>query len=144
MYLPTPPPSAACDTRSVFKWSKAGLNSEFSFLIGCVTKAKEPSLSDYLPIAGGGRIDGFMPIPRVLVWSEIQAVLSRKWIQVTSIISYDDNHYSKFSLESKVCLVSKIPTSPLHQRLCARWPEGSLFNSYYTEVLGRALLLSQD
>ena len=25
-----------------------------------------------------------------------------------------------------------------------RWPEGSLFNSFYTEVLGRALLLSLD
>ena len=28
---PTPPPWAGCDTRSNFKWSSAGLNSEFSF-----------------------------------------------------------------------------------------------------------------
>ena len=28
--------------------------------------------------------------------------------------------------------------------LCRGWPEGSLFNSYYTKVWGRVLLLSQD
>ena len=39
-------------TRSIFKRSTAGLNSSFSFFyIGCLTKAKEPSLSYYLPIA---------------------------------------------------------------------------------------------
>ena len=37
---------------------KAGLNSEFSFsLTSCLTKAKEPSLSYYLPIAAGEQMD---------------------------------------------------------------------------------------
>ena len=39
-------------TRSIFKWSTAGLNSEFSFQNGCLTKEKEPSLHYYLHIAG--------------------------------------------------------------------------------------------
>ena len=29
MYLPNPPSQAGCDTRSIFKQSKTGLNSEF-------------------------------------------------------------------------------------------------------------------
>ena len=48
-----------CDTGSIFKQSLTGLNSEFSFsLIGCLTKAEEPSLPCYLPIAEE-RIVGF-------------------------------------------------------------------------------------
>ena len=51
-----------CNTRSIFKQSKAGLNSEFFFpQTGCLTKAKEPNLPYYLPIVGG-RKDGFMPL----------------------------------------------------------------------------------
>ena len=47
-------------------------NSEFSFSkTSCLTKAEEPSLSYYLPIAGG-RIIGFIPFPRVLVLCEMQ------------------------------------------------------------------------
>ena len=43
------------------KRSLAGLNSEFSFSkTSCLTKAEEPSLPYYLPIAGG-RIIGFIP-----------------------------------------------------------------------------------
>ena len=42
------------DTRSIFKQSLTGLNSEYSFSeTSCLTKAEEPSLSHYLPIAGG-------------------------------------------------------------------------------------------
>ena len=45
---------AGYDTRSIFKWSLTGLNSEFSFsLTSCLTKAEEPSLPCYLPIVGG-------------------------------------------------------------------------------------------
>ena len=41
---------------SLFKRSLTGLNSEFSFsLTSCHTKAEEPSLSYYLPIAGGSK-----------------------------------------------------------------------------------------
>ena len=62
-YLPTPPARAGYDSRSIFKQSLTGLNSEFSFsLTSCLTNAEEPSLSYYLPIAGG-RIIGFIPFP---------------------------------------------------------------------------------
>ena len=61
-YLPTPP--LVYDTRSIFKRSLTGLNSEFSFSqISCLTNAEEHSLPYYLPIAGG-RITGFVPFPR--------------------------------------------------------------------------------
>ena len=46
---------------SIFQWRITVLNSEFSFsLSGCHTKVKEPSLSYYLPIAGG-KIYGCIP-----------------------------------------------------------------------------------
>ena len=45
---------AGYNTRSIFKRSLTGLNSEFSFSeTSCLTKAEEPSLPYYLPIAGG-------------------------------------------------------------------------------------------
>ena len=44
--------------------------------VQCLTKVEEPSLSYYLPIAGG-RIIGFIPFPRVLVLCEMQSVSSR-------------------------------------------------------------------
>ena len=72
-----PSARAGYDTRSIFKRSLTGLNSEFSFsLTSCLTKAEEPSLPYYLPIAGG-RIIGFIPFPRVLVLCEMQSVSSR-------------------------------------------------------------------
>ena len=72
-----PSARAGYDTRSIFKRSLTGLNSEFSFSqTSCLTKAEEPSLSYYLPIAGG-RIIGFIPFPRVLVLCEMQSVSSR-------------------------------------------------------------------
>ena len=68
-----PSARAGYDTRSIFKRSLTGLNSEFSFSDkSCLTKAEEPSLSYYLPIAGG-RIIGFIPFPRVLVLCEMQS-----------------------------------------------------------------------
>ena len=80
--------------RSILKRSLTGLNSEFSFsLTSCLTKAEEPSLPYYLPIAGG-RIIGFIPFPRVLVLCEMQSVLSRIWTRVAVSISYDNNHYT--------------------------------------------------
>ena len=89
-----PSARAGYDTRSIFKLSLTGLNSEFSFsLTSCLTKTEEPSLSYYLPIAGG-KIIGFIPFPRVLVLCEMQLVSSRIWTRVTVFISYDDNHYT--------------------------------------------------
>ena len=89
-----PSTRAGYDTRSIFKRSFTGLNSEFSFsLTCCFTKAEEPSLSYYLPITGG-RIIGFIPFPSVLVLWEMQTVSSRIWTRVAVSISYNDNHYT--------------------------------------------------
>ena len=94
MYLPTPFARLGCDTRSISKRSLTGLNSEFSFSkTGCLTKAKEPGLLDYLPIARG-RIIGFIPFPRVLVLCEMQSASSKIWTRFVVSISYDDNHYT--------------------------------------------------
>ena len=89
-----PSARAGYDTRSIFKRSLTGLNSEFSFsYTSCLTKAEEPSLSSYLPIAGG-RIIGFIPFPRVLVQCEMQSVSSRIWTRIAVFISYGDNDYT--------------------------------------------------
>ena len=56
--------------------------------------AEEPSLSYYLPIAGG-RIIGFIPFPRVLVLCEMQSVSSRIWTRIAVFISYGDNDYTR-------------------------------------------------
>ena len=88
-----PSARARYDTRSIFKRSLTGLNSEFSFSwTSCLTKAEEPSLPYYLPI-DGGRIIGFIPFPRVLVLCEMLSVSSRIWPRVAVSISYDNNHY---------------------------------------------------
>ena len=88
LYLPNPSAKAGYDTRSIFKWSLTGLNSEFSF-----SKAEEPSLSYYLSIARG-RIIGFILLPRVLALCEMLSVSSRIWTRVAVSIFYDDNHYT--------------------------------------------------
>ena len=94
IYLPNPSARAVYDTRSIFKRSLTGLNSEFSFSYSsCLTKAEEPYLPYYLPIAGE-RITGFMPLPRVLMLWEMQSVSSKIWTCVVVSISYDDNHYT--------------------------------------------------
>ena len=49
-----------------------------------------PSISYYLPIAGG-RIIGFIPFPKVLVLCEMQSFSSRIWIRIAVSISNDDN-----------------------------------------------------
>ena len=76
-----PSARAGYDTRSIFKWGLTGLISEFSFSTSCLTKAKDPRLSYYLPIAGG-KIIGFIPFPRVLVLCEMQLVSFRIWTRV--------------------------------------------------------------
>ena len=93
-YLLTPPLGQDMTQGPFFKWSLTGLNSEFSFSkTSCLTKAEEPSLPYYLPIAGG-RIIGFIPFPRELVLCEMQSVSSRIWTRVAVSISCDDNHYT--------------------------------------------------
>ena len=74
---PTPPLGQNVTQGQFFKWSLTGLNSEFSFsLTSCLTKAEEPSLPYYLPIAGR-RLIGFIHFPRVLVLCEMQSVSSK-------------------------------------------------------------------
>ena len=95
VYIFTNPSArAGYDTRSIFKRSLTGLNSEFSFSwTSCLTKAEEISLSYYLLIAGGWII-GFILFPRVLVLCEMQSVSSRIWTRVAVSISNGDNHYT--------------------------------------------------
>ena len=98
---PTPPLGQDMTQGQFLSGVLTGLNSEFSFsYTSCLTKAEEPSLPYYLPIAGG-RIIGFIPFPRVLVICEMQSVLYRIWTRVAVFISYDDNHYTR-SFESWV------------------------------------------
>ena len=54
IYLPNPSTRAKWHTKLIFKQSLTGLNSEFSFFqTGCNSNVKEPSLLNYLCIAGG-------------------------------------------------------------------------------------------
>ena len=88
-YLPNPSDRAGYDTRSIFKRSLTGLNSDSSFsLTSYLTKAEEPSLSYYLPIAGR-RIKGFIPFPTVLELCEMQLAWSR--IFLLFLIYYMNN-----------------------------------------------------
>ena len=90
---PTPPPKAGCDTRSIFKQSKAG----FNFPLPSPIKAEEPSLLNYLHLAGA-RKDGFMPFPRASVRHEMQTTLSRIWSWVADFTS-DNNNCNKMCLK---------------------------------------------
>ena len=119
---------AGYGTRSIFKRSLTGLNSEFSFsYTSCLTKAEEPSLPYYLPIAGG-RMIGFIPFPRVLVLCEMQSVTSRIWTRVAVSIFYDDNHHTTGTL-SIIRHVSRVKWSnpgkgvapSPKRRFCSYW-----------------------
>ena len=65
----------------------------FSFLTDYPTKAKEPNLPYYLPIAKG-RTDGFIPSSRTFVQKGMQTAWSRAWSQIPNSISFGDNCYS--------------------------------------------------
>ena len=105
-----PSSRAVYDTRSIFKQSLTGLKSELSFSwTSCLTKAEEPSLPYYLPIAGG-RIIGFIPFPRVLVLCEMLSVSSRIWTRVAVSIFFDTTVTSNTSW-SLISLHFSIPYS---------------------------------
>ena len=91
------------------------MNLEFSFTYtSCLTKAEEPSLSCYLPIAGG-RIIGFIPFPRVLVLCEMQLVSSRIWTHITLIVSELYFHWVPSS--SGLSLVNKnLPKTSINKK----------------------------
>ena len=83
------------DARSIFKLSKAGLNSEFSFSnSGCLTTSKEPSHPCYLPIAER-RNNVFISFPRVLARRETQLASSRIWTRIADSIPNDRRRYTK-------------------------------------------------
>ena len=122
-----PSARAGYDTRSIFRRSLTGLNSEFSFSkTSCLTKAEEPSLSYYLPIAGG-RIIGFIPFPRVLVLCEMQLASYRIWTRVTVPISNDGNHYTTDTLArisltlSSLSFIASSRSSGLHPVSSHSW-----------------------
>ena len=89
--------TAGCDTKSIFKRSKAGLNSEFSFsYTGCLTKTREPSLYNYLPLVGERRTGGFMPFKDI----------SAKW-NINSIFQdLNSGHRILFSGRITVTLIA--------------------------------------
>ena len=61
---------------------------QFSFSYnGYFAEAKEPNLLYYLPIAGE-RTDGFMPFPKILMWSEKQITSSRIWTQIGDFLRW--------------------------------------------------------
>ena len=97
---------AGCDTRSIL--SLTGLSSEFSFFYtNSHTKVKEPSLSDYLLIAGR-RIVGLKLFPRILALCEMQIALFIIWTRVTVSISNNKNHYTMgTSIEFLCCYLCK-------------------------------------
>ena len=90
--------STGCDTMSVFLWSPTGLNLEFSFsYVGRYSKAEEPCLLYYLPIAWGEEwTDVFIAWSRALVLKKMQTASSMIWIWVAVSISQDDNRYAMF------------------------------------------------
>ena len=59
-----PPPQEQDGTQSIFKNNLTGLNSKFSYQIGCHTKVKDPSLPYYLLIVRGKLVE-FIHFPSV-------------------------------------------------------------------------------
>ena len=88
-----------CETRSIFKRSLIGLNTEF-LLDWLSYQGKRASMPYYLPISGGW-ILGCIPFPRVLALYEMQTTTLRTWTLVTVSISYTNNHYTT---SAYVCL----------------------------------------
>ena len=86
MYIFTKPSTRAGDTTSIYLRRLRGLNSEVLFpLTGYHTKVKAASLPYYLPIAGG-KIMGFMPFPRLLVY--VKCNQSRPGFELVSSIPF--------------------------------------------------------
>ena len=141
-YLPNPSAWTGYDIRSIFKRSLTGLNTEFSFSkSSCLTKAEEPSLPYYLPIAGG-RIIGFIPFPRVLVPCKMQSVSSRIWTRVAVSISYDDNHYTTGTSSNVkvICLHLVIELLLLCFYIASLWLRRFLWGDRRREVLAPSSL----
>ena len=85
--------SRMCDERPIFKWSKTGLNSDFSF-------SYTGFLTYYLPIAGG-RTDWLGLFPRALAQSETVSSRIQSW--VTDFVSSDDRYVKQASINLIDC-----------------------------------------
>ena len=146
-YLPNPSARTGYDTRSIFKRSLTGFNSEFSFSkTTCLNKAEKPSLPYYLPIAGG-RIIGFIPFPRVLVLCEMQSVRSRIWTRIAVSIYYNNNHYTTgtsqtelFDIELYICIKSwRWPWCNSYRH--RKWTRRHVFKSWMRLILFHIALI---
>ena len=72
----------------------AYLKSGFSFTkAGCLTKVKQPSLSNYISIAGE-RTDRLIDFSQTLIHCKMQMVSARNWTQVSPSISYNNNLFA--------------------------------------------------
>ena len=93
-FIPFPKLLALCEMLSASSriWTHLMMSISFS-KTGCITKAEEPSLHYYSPIARG-KIIGFVHLGKVWVLCEMQSALSRIWTQVAVSISYDNNHHT--------------------------------------------------
>ena len=85
---------AGCNTRSIFKRSWTGLNSEFSRRSVNISKLKKQSI---LLFTHGWRENSWMPIFLKHI-STMQTDSAGMWTQVAASISYDDNHYTMSAL----------------------------------------------
>ena len=112
IYL-TPPLGQDMTQDQFFKRSLTGLNSEFSFsYTSCITKAEEPRLPYYLPIAGG-RIIGFIPFPRVCEMQSVQDLNSCRRVQFPATITITLlAHPYTTGTKLDICVTTKRATLP--------------------------------
>ena len=110
LLLPSSSTTSRMWHKAIFTRGIAGLSSLLSFSLTIFrSKCKEHGLLYYLPIAGG-RIVGFMPLPRILEQRQTQTALSRIRTRVTDFISFDGNHCTKHA--SKSANRSVVPCLP--------------------------------
>ena len=89
-----PSARAGYNTRSIFKWSLTGLNSEFSFSWTSCQGWRTQSVHLFTHSwRENSRIHTF-PKLWIQVLCEMQSASSRIWTRVTVSISYNDNHYT--------------------------------------------------
>ena len=106
---------AGWDTRSIFKRSLTGLNSEFSSsLTSHYFNIIKFSLLFYIPRAGE-RILRFITFRRVLMVSERQTSSCRIWTQISVSISYDIKN--AYWIQRYICLCL------LPDRTQVQWPK---------------------
>ena len=98
-YLPNPSARVGYDTWSIFKlkFNRFSIQSFPSPRLVALLRLKKPSLSYYLPIAGG-RIIGFIPFPRVLV---LLMMFLNEPVKCSKLF-----YFKQFSLKQVICLLA--------------------------------------